>query len=150
MCPKSLVKIGSVIGKIFLIWTNVARTYDAWTNVTVTVGICSRWSQEPTFQVWSKWGQLEQRYSRYGQMLPGQMLPGQMLPGQMPSWQFESVRMNIPLKFRQNKASNNWDIADIEFLWWVVVYSHFHAKPKPRLGWVEDGLGFWQNPGFIS
>ena len=104
----------------------------------------------PGTQVWSKWGQLEQRYSRYGQMLPGQMLPGQMLPGQMPSWQFESVRMNIPLKFRQNKASNNWDIADIEFLWWVVVYSHFHAKPKPRLGWVEDGLGFWQNPGFIS
>ena len=51
----------------------------------VTVGICSRWSQEPTFQVWSKWGQFEQRYSRYGQMLPGQMLPGQMLPGQMPS-----------------------------------------------------------------
>ena len=37
--PKSLVKIGSVIGEIFLIWTNVARTYDAWTNVTVTVGI---------------------------------------------------------------------------------------------------------------
>ena len=80
MCPKSLVKIGSVIGKIFLIWTNVARTYDAWTNVTVTVGICSRWSQVPTFQVWSKWGQLEQRYSRYGQMLPGQILPEQMSP----------------------------------------------------------------------
>ena len=37
--PKSLVKIGSVTAEIFLIWTNVARTDVAWTNVTVTVGI---------------------------------------------------------------------------------------------------------------
>ena len=37
---KSLVKIGSVKAEIFLIWTNVARTNVAWTNVTVTVGIC--------------------------------------------------------------------------------------------------------------
>ena len=35
-----LVKIGSVIAKIFLIWTNVARTNITWTNVTLTVGIC--------------------------------------------------------------------------------------------------------------
>ena len=55
--PKSLFKIGSVTAKIFLIWTNVSRTNVAWTNVTVTVGICSRWSQEPTFKVWSKSGQ---------------------------------------------------------------------------------------------
>ena len=39
----SLVKIGSVTAEIFLIWTNVA-----YTNVTVTVGICFRCSQEPT------------------------------------------------------------------------------------------------------
>ena len=38
--PKSLVKIGSVTADIFLIWTNVARTYVALTNVTITVGIC--------------------------------------------------------------------------------------------------------------
>ena len=35
---KSLVKIGSVRAEIFLIWTNVAKTNVAWTNVTVTVG----------------------------------------------------------------------------------------------------------------
>ena len=30
----------SVTAEILLIWTNVARTYIAWINVTVTVGIC--------------------------------------------------------------------------------------------------------------
>ena len=29
-----MVKIGSVTPEIFLIWTNVARTNVAWTNVT--------------------------------------------------------------------------------------------------------------------
>ena len=37
LCPKSLLKIGSVIDEIFLISTNVARTLDAWTNVTAKV-----------------------------------------------------------------------------------------------------------------
>ena len=37
MAPKSLVKIGSVTAKIFLICANVARTNVVWTNVTVTV-----------------------------------------------------------------------------------------------------------------
>ena len=43
---QSLVKIMSVSAEIFLIWTNVARTNITWTNVTVTVKICSRlaWS----------------------------------------------------------------------------------------------------------
>ena len=36
---KSLVKIGSVIAELFLVWTKVAKTNDAWTNVTVTVGV---------------------------------------------------------------------------------------------------------------
>ena len=45
--PKLWIIIGSVTAEIFLIWTNVARTNIAWTNVTVTVGICLRWSQEP-------------------------------------------------------------------------------------------------------
>ena len=49
-----VVKIGSVTAEIFLIWTNVTRTKVAWTNVTMTVEICSRWSQEPAFKVWSK------------------------------------------------------------------------------------------------
>ena len=38
--PISLVKIGSVTAEILLIQTNVAWTYVAWTNVTMTVGIC--------------------------------------------------------------------------------------------------------------
>ena len=36
--PKSLVKIGAVTGEKLMIWTNVARAYVAWTNVTVKVG----------------------------------------------------------------------------------------------------------------
>ena len=35
LVPKKLV-----IDEILLIWTNVARTHVAWTNVTITVGIC--------------------------------------------------------------------------------------------------------------
>ena len=39
MAPKSLVKIGLVSAKIYLVWTNVARTNVAWTmNITVTAG----------------------------------------------------------------------------------------------------------------
>ena len=50
MAPKSLVKIGLVSAKIYLVWTNVARTNIAWpTNVTVKVGMGPRWSQEATF-----------------------------------------------------------------------------------------------------
>ena len=52
----SLVKIGSVAAKIILIWTKVARTNVAWTNVIMTVGICSIWSQESSSKVWSKLG----------------------------------------------------------------------------------------------
>ena len=55
--PKSLLKILSVTAEIFLIWTNFARTNVVCTNVTMIVGICSRWSQEPTFKVWSKSGE---------------------------------------------------------------------------------------------
>ena len=46
--------MGLVTSKIFLTWANVARTNVAYTNVTVTVEICSRCSQK----VWSKSGQL--------------------------------------------------------------------------------------------
>ena len=53
----SLVQIESVPTEILLIWTIVARTNVAWTNVTMTVGICCRYSQDPTFKVWSKLGQ---------------------------------------------------------------------------------------------
>ena len=42
MSPKSLVKIESVTADILLLLTNVTRTYVAWTNVSVTVGICFR------------------------------------------------------------------------------------------------------------
>ena len=52
-------------------------------------------------------------------MLPGQMLPGKMSPD---SWNvFQDGPRNLPLKFSQNRASNSWDIADIEFSGgWVV------------------------------
>ena len=40
--PKSLVKIKAERAEILLIQTNVARTYVAWTNVTMAVGIFSR------------------------------------------------------------------------------------------------------------
>ena len=49
-----------------------------------------------------------------------------MLSGQMLLWQLESVQdspMNLCLKFGQNRVSNSWDIADVEFSvggWWVV------------------------------
>ena len=66
-----MIKIGLLTAKIFLVWTNVVRTNVvrtnvvrtnvAWTNVTGTVGICLRWSQEATFQVWSKLGQKQLR-----------------------------------------------------------------------------------------
>ena len=51
------VKIGSVTADIFLIWTYVAKTNVVWTNVIVTVGICSKRSHESTFKIWSKSGQ---------------------------------------------------------------------------------------------
>ena len=56
-------KIGSVSAEIFLIWTNVARTNIAWTNVAIAVEIYSRWSQETIFQIRSKSGQYQLRYS---------------------------------------------------------------------------------------
>ena len=49
--------------EIFLIWTNVARTNVAWTNVNLIVGICSRCSQEATFKVSSKSDQLQLFFS---------------------------------------------------------------------------------------
>ena len=97
----SFIKIGSVRAEIFLIWTNVA-----WKNVTMTVEICSRSSQEPIFKVSSQLGQLELRYSRYGQMSRGQMS----------SWQLESVLdapRNLPVKFHQNQVSK------LRYPWYV-------------------------------
>ena len=111
--PKNyLVKIGSVTAETFLIWTNVTRTNVAWTNVSVTVGIFSRWSQEPTYKVWSKSCQWQLRYSWYGQMSQGQMLPEQMS-----LWHLEYVKKgprNLHLKFGHNRASKSWYIADMD------------------------------------
>ena len=84
------------------------------------------------------------------------MLEGQMLPGQMSPWQLESVLdvTRTPcLKFHQNRVSNSWDIANIEFLWWgvggggVVCKVIFMSNPTfgyVRLSWVVVELGFWQ------
>ena len=52
------------------------------------------------------------------------MSPGQMLSVQMSPWQLESVLdvpRNLHLQFHQNRVSNSWDIADIEFAVVVVV-----------------------------
>ena len=60
------------------------------------------------------------------------MLPGQMLPGQISLWQLESIQYgpgNLPLKFGQNRVSNSWDIADIEFVWVGGVQSNFVSSP---------------------
>ena len=50
-----------ITAEVLLIWTNVTRTNVAWTNVTVTFGICFRCSQEHTFKFWSKSGQQQLR-----------------------------------------------------------------------------------------
>ena len=53
--PKSLIKIGPVT-------SNVTRADVAWTNIPITIGI-NKWSQDPTFKVWSKSDQQKLRYS---------------------------------------------------------------------------------------
>ena len=64
-------------------------------------------------------------------------------------WQMESVQdgsKTLLLKFGHNRASNSWDIADIEFVWWLVVVggvqSPFRVKLEPTLGSVELRLGW--------
>ena len=39
LASKMLVKIGPMTAEVMLIWTNVIKTYVAWTNITVMVGI---------------------------------------------------------------------------------------------------------------
>ena len=76
-----------------------------------------------------------------------------MLPGQMSLWQLESVQdspRNLYLKFGQNRASNSWNIMDIEFLWGGggggVCTVIFMSNLQLQLGWgyVVVELGFWQ------
>ena len=53
---------------------------------------------------------------------PQKQSPGQMLHGQMSLLLLASVQdgpRNLSLKFRQNRASNSSDNAQIEFVWWV-------------------------------
>ena len=49
--------------------------------------------------------------------------------------------MNLHLKFHQNRVSNSWDIANIEFVWkihslygedpqLICVQTYFHVKPN--------------------
>ena len=78
----SLVKFRSATAE-----TNVARTNNTWINVTMTVWISSRWSNEFTFKVRSKSGQ------------------------------YQSVKdgpRNQLLKFGQIQVSNSWDITDMD------------------------------------
>ena len=97
-------------GKIF-VWQNFFGDLfgKIFTNVTLTVGICSRWSLEPTFKVWSKSGLWQLRY--------GQMSLGQILPTQMSFWKLQCVQIdprNLPLKFGQNQVCDSWDIPDMD------------------------------------
>ena len=74
------------------------------------------------------------------------MLQGQMLRGNMSPWQLEfvlNVHRNLPSKFHQNRVSNSWDIADIEFVWGggVGFAKSFYCQTQPC---VEVRLGFWQ------
>ena len=62
---------------IFFCWRNFSVEYFC-INLSVTGGICWRMSQGHTFNIWSKLGQWQLRYSRYGQMSQGQMLHGKM------------------------------------------------------------------------
>ena len=51
-----MVKIGSVIAEILLIWTNVARTNVVWTYVTITVKIRSGTAEIMiTLSLWWWW-----------------------------------------------------------------------------------------------
>ena len=47
-------------------------------------------------------------------MSQGQMLREKMSPRQLES--VLNVHRNLPLKFHQNRVSNSWDIANIEFV----------------------------------
>ena len=56
--------------------------------------------------------------------------------------------MNLPLKFGQNRVSNSWDIADIEFLWvggvggvggvfTVIFMSNLQLQLRLRCSWIR-------------
>ena len=99
------MKIASVTAKIFLIWTNVARTNVAWTNVTVTAGICCRCSLYLKFgpnRVSNSWDISDME---------------KMSPGKMSQWLLEyvlDVPRNLPVKLHQNQVSNSWDIPNMD------------------------------------
>ena len=65
----------------------------------------------------------------------------------MSPWQLESAQdgpRNLPLKFGQNRVSNSWDIADIEFVWggWggveftVIFMSNLQLQLRLFCSWV--------------
>ena len=56
------------------------------------------------------------------------------------------VPMNLHLKFHQNRVSNSWDIANIEFVWVGGYAKSFSCltQLKVMLGWVE----LWLSWGF--
>ena len=55
------------------------------------------------------------------------------------SWNLLKMVPEIALKFGQNR-SNSLDVANLEFVWVVVVKTNFHVKPN--LGFVKLSLGF--------
>ena len=135
-----MVKIGPVTTEILLIWTNVARTNVAWTNVTMTAWIWSsfvkiRWITAEIFLIWTNVARTNVAWTNVTVTVKS----------------VQNGLRNLPLKFGQNRVSNSWDIAEIEFVWvgggWGGVCTViFMSNLQLQLGWgyVVVELGFWQ------
>ena len=80
-------------------------------NLSQTVGICYRWSQEPTFKVWSK--QASYRWDIHD--MDKCCLDEYCLDKchQQLAYVADGPR-SLPLKFGQNRVSNSWDIPDMD------------------------------------
>ena len=110
-----MVKIGLVTAEILMIRTNVARKYVAWSNVILTVGIYLRWYKE------LKPLKFGQNWISNSWNIPD------MDKSHLDKCCLDKCPRNLPLKFHKNQVSNSWDIANIEFLWWGHIQSHFHV-----------------------
>ena len=74
-------------------------------NVTVTVGICSRCCQEPTFKVWSVTAEIKRIWTNVTKANV--------------AWTNVTITvgicsLNLPLKFDQNWVSNIWDDPEMD------------------------------------
>ena len=111
--------------ELFLIWTNVARTNVTWTNVTMTVGICFWWSQEPTFKsrlLGPSWTDSNCQ----GDICPGNICPGDICPYQE---YLSCYRVNfdqtlmLGLKFLEAKIFCIQNFLDPKFFWTLIFWT---------------------------